>query len=233
MTIQEIIKQLRSLGDQLESGEISNDQLIDMTSLSHDLYERMVILRHKAYEEIVNAEEEVIPEEPLEEVAEVEPEEVITEEAMAEEEEIENEVREPAADEEERPTIPIGNAEISPNQISLIDSIEEIKQMEQSINDKFKNGADEKSLAQTLQQIPLEDLMSSIGINQKFRFISQLFNEDQSAFESSINRLNSFNSYIEADEYLQNTLSEQYGWDLKDSAVKELVDLTQRRYLWG
>ena len=231
MTIQEIIKQLRSLGDQLESGEISNDQLIDMTSLSHDLYERMVILRHKAYEEIVNAEEEVIPEEPLEEVAEVEPEEVITEEAMAEEEEIENEVREPAADEEERPTIPIGNAEISPNQISLIDSIEEIKQMEQSINDKFKNGADEKSLAQTLQQIPLEDLMSSIGINQKFRFISQLFNEDQSAFESSINRLNSFNSYIEADEYLQNTLSEQYGWDLKDSAVKELVDLTQRRYL--
>ena len=193
----------------------------------------MLLLRNKAYKEIVNAEEEVLtPEEhQTEEVAEVEPEELIVEEEIAEEVETENEVHEPAADDEERPTVPIGNAEISPYQISLIDSIEEIKQMEQSINDKYKNGADEKSLAQTLQQKPLEDLMSSIGINQKFRFISQLFNEDKSAFESSIDQLNSFNSYIEADEYLQNTLSEQYGWDLKDSAVKELVDLTQRRYL--
>jgi len=232
MTIQEIINQLQNLGEQLESGNISSDNLIHMTSLSHDLYERMVILRHKAHEEIVNAEDEhMVTKEPVEELIESDISEAATSVMEKYQEIVEDKQRVSEPSIEDRPAIPIGSAEISPNQISLIDSIEEIKQNEQSINDQFKNDEHDISLAATLQQTPIDDMVGFIGINQKFRFISELFNDDQQAYDLAIDRLNTFNSYLEADEYLQNSLSEQYGWDLKDSLVKELADLTQRRYL--
>ncbi|MCZ4407861.1 hypothetical protein O3Q51_03515 [Cryomorphaceae bacterium 1068] len=231
MTIQDIIRQLEELGTKLEAGRLEAEEVIEMADLSRDLYERLVVIRHKSYEDLIREEREAeIVEEPKAETPEVAPaateKEVITEAISEDETEI------AATDEAvSGPVIPMGSAEVSPNQISLIDSIEEIKRMEQSLNDKFHEKSDEKSLAQKLKQKPIEDLVSAIGINQKFRFISQLFNDDQTAFEGSIQKLNRFGSYIEADEYIQNTLSEQYGWNPKDPAVKELIDLAQRRYL--
>jgi len=238
MTIQDIINQLEELGAKLEAGRLGSEEVIEMADLSRDLYERLVVIRHKSYEDLIREERdaEVVEEPaagPLDETLEPETppvsseKEVITE-AISEKE------PEPNSDrdlEVTGPVIPMGSAEISPNQISLIDSIEEIKRMEQSLNDKFQEKSEEKSLAQRLKQKPIEDLTSSIGINMKFRFITQLFNEDKAAFEVSVQKLNSFGSYIEADEYIQNTLSEQYGWNPKDPVVKELIDLAQRRYL--
>ncbi len=232
MTIQDIIKQLEELGTKLEAGRLEAEEVVEMADLSRDLYERLVVIRHKSYEDLIREEKEAeVVEEPSAEASEIDPvateREVITE-AISEEEPESNTDQ----DEEVRgPVIPMGSADVSPNQISLIDSIEEIKRMEQSLNDKFHEKSEEKSLAQKLKQKPIEDMVGAIGINLKFRFISQLFNDDQTAFEVSIQKLNTFGSYIEADEFIQNTLSEQYGWNPKDPVVKELVDLAQRRYL--
>jgi len=238
MTIQDIINQLEELGAKLEAGRLGSEEVIEMADLSRDLYERLVVIRHKSYEDLIREERdaEVVEEPaagPLDETLEpktppVSSEKEVITEAISEKE------PEPNSDRDVEvtgPVIPMGSAEISPNQISLIDSIEEIKRMEQSLNDKFQEKSEEKSLAQRLKQKPIEDLTSSIGINMKFRFITQLFNEDKAAFEVSVQKLNSFGSYIEADEYIQNTLSEQYGWNPKDPVVKELIDLAQRRYL--
>lgn len=238
MTIQDIINQLEELGTKLEAGRLGSEEVIQMADLSRDLYERLVVIRHKSYEDLIREERgaEVVEEPaagPLDETLEPETppvsseNEVITE-AISEKE---PEPQPDTTEEVSGPAIPMGSAEISPNQISLIDSIEEIKQMEQSLNEKFQEKSDEKSLSQRLKQKPIADLVRAIGINQKFRFISQLFNNDQAAFETSVSKLNSFGSYIEADEYIQNTLSEQYGWNPKEPVVKELVDLAQRRYL--
>jgi hypothetical protein len=240
MTTQDIIKQLDELGTKLEEGRLGAEEIVEMAELSRDLYERLVVIRHKSYEDLIREEKEVahetnselLKDEPLK-VEEPEPEPVVSETEIIDEavsEEFgENDDKEPK--EVQGPVIPMGSAEVSPNQISLIDSIEEIKQMEQSLNQKFQEKAEDKSLANKLKQSPIADLSTSIGINQKFRFISQLFQDDSTAFEVSVKKLNSFNSYIEADEYIQNTLSEQYGWNFKDPVVKELIDLTQRRYL--
>jgi hypothetical protein len=122
--------------------------------------------------------------------------------------------------------IPIGNAAISPNQISLIDSIEEIQQ---SLNERLSE--DRPTLGQKLQKNPIGDLRAAIGINQKFRFISELFAEDSEAFYQAVDKLNSFTSYLEADDYLQNTLKERYEWQPKSPVVRELIDLVERRYL--
>jgi len=239
MTIQDIIKQLEEFGTKLEAGRLGAEEVIEMADLSRDLYERLVVIRHKSYEDLIREEREAeAVKEPeasptADAVNEPEPSPVASEKEIISEAITEKEP-EPNSDQDEEvsgPVIPMGSAEISPNQISLIDSIEEIKQMEQSLNDKFQEKSDEKSLAQKLKKKPIDDLTTSIGINSKFRFISQLFNDDQAAFEASVKKLNSFGSYIEADEYIQNTLSEQYGWNSKDPVVKELVELAQRRYL--
>ena len=129
---------------------------------------------------------------------------------------------------EEEPASTYGPT-VSPNQISLIDSIEEIKQMEQSLNETLKH--ESPTLAQKLHRTPITDLKSALTINQKFQFISHLFNKDGDAFSSAMDRLNGCATYLEADEYIQNTLKDTYDWDMKSSPVREMMDLVERKFL--
>jgi len=209
MTIGELIDQLRELNRQLEGGNLSTEDIVKMSDLSRDLYERLVVIRHRSYEQLLAAEEETANE----------PEPDVEEEPANDE-----------SDEVRRPSIPVGKASVPPNQISLIDSIEEIKRMETSLNDKLKD-EDRTTLGKQLKRQPIDDLPKAIGINQRFRFISELFQDDQAAFEDAIGRLNGFASFIEADEYVRNTLKERFDWKLKDPVVLEMLHLVERRYL--
>ncbi len=135
------------------------------------------------------------------------------------------------------------NAEVSPKQISLIDSIEELSRMEQSINDKFKKtdsptlaeklnaNSSSRTLSDKLKLKPVANLKTAIGINMRFQFTSTLFEGDAEAYNIAIDKLNSFNSYLEADDYIQNQLKQRYDWEMRSPAVKELLNLVERRYL--
>jgi hypothetical protein len=205
MSIGNLIDELLELNNRLEEGKLSTEEVVKMCELSRDLFERLVIIRHRSYEEMLEAEmpkakgQVQVANEPSEQV-----------DAIGEE-----------ATESPKP---------SSNQISLIDSIEEIKRMEVSLNEKLKE-EDRTTLKEQLKKQPIEDLPSSIGINQRFRFISVLFNDDGAAFEDAVEKLNSFSSFIEADEYVQNNLKSRFDWQMKDPAVKEMIELIERRYL--
>lgn len=140
----------------------------------------------------------------------------------------------PRAEEpEERPAFRIGKPaapEVSPNQISLIDSIEEIKRMEKSINDQFKESGN-TTLARKLKQTPIKDLKAAISINMRFQFVSVLFKNDNETYNNAIEKLNNFSGFIEADEYLRNSLMDRFEWEKKNPAVKQLFHLVERRYL--
>lgn len=256
MTIKAIAERLSKMSDRLEAGELNADEIMEMHALSGQLYERMVILRFKAFEEegaedslpgkgdalpentdapTAVAEPEAAPEAPPAEPEEyAEPAETPEAPPAAKSEPLPEappaEAPEPAA--EERPAFRFGKPapEVAPNQISLIDSIEEIKRMEKSINDQFKTG-DSKTLAQKLEQTPVPDLKSAIGINLRFRFVSVLFKNDNLAYSAAIEKLNNFSSMIEADEYIQNSLMDQFDWEKKNPAVKQFIGLVERRYL--
>lgn len=233
MTIRNIIEKISELNRSLEEGRLSTDEVVEMTDLSRDLYERLVVIRHRSYEELLHEEQAAHspveePEDSIaEEKAEVSKDEVKKSENLhaAEAEDVSDEINEP-----EGPSIRVGAAAVSPNQISLIDSIEEIKRMEKSLNDQLKDDSS-ATLSQRLKQKPIEDLVSAIGINQRFRFIKQLFDEDKAAFEDAVNKLNGFSSFIEADEFVQNDLKDRFDWQMKDPVVKEMIGLIERRYL--
>ncbi len=250
MTIQVITNELQLLATRLESGSLNAEEIMSMTELSRQLHERLIILQYKAFEEQVrlmespgekeNAENEptamedltdfpsvidIVPdlpkvEEPAVEITEMEEVEI----PLQSEEEDEEEIP------EERPAFRLSDTDVSPNQISLIDSIEEIKRMEQSINQKYKTG-DGPSLAQKLHQKPVTNLKNAIGLNQKFQYLSVLFKSDKEAYNFSIERLNNASSYLEADEYIQNTLKNRYDWEMKSPVVKEFMNLIERRFL--
>jgi hypothetical protein len=108
-------------------------------------------------------------------------------------------------------------------------SINEKFENKNSMNDVFKS-ATKNSLADKLKFTPIDNLKSHININQKFLFISKLFNGDNDAYNGSIEKLNNFSNSDEARMYL-NELSQNQNWNAEDENVITLVELVERRYM--
>lgn len=203
------------MSEELESGSLETDDVLKMTELTRQLHERMIVIQYKAFEETVQTDRRN---------ADAETPQEKTEKPYAPAAEPEEVVEEPAPENRE-----VEEIEVSPNQISLIDSIEEISEMEQSLNETF--GDHKSTLAQKFNKKPISDLKSAITINQKFLFTSRLFNEDKDAFETAVKQINSFTSYLEADDYVQNNLKRRFDWEMKNPTVKEMMELIERRFL--
>lgn len=69
----------------------------------------------------------------------------------------------------------------------------------------------------------------AININDKFRFISELFKTNANEYNIAIEQLNACQSWNEAQMYLSN-LQSIYQWDLDSEMVKRLFQLTQKRF---
>ncbi len=271
MTTHSIAEKLYSYSEKLENGTLSGDEILMLTDLSREFYERMIVLRFKTVEESVEKSPESLVEEVGSEPVFQTSLEPLREEGPAISEEIEDNpeaevvsvvknkeeaIQEAPTKKPEEKSKITGSVElpepkinstppdksevqeeqastygpaVSPNQISLIDSIEEIKQMEQSLNETFKH--ENPTLAQKLHRKPIADLKSAVTINQKFQFISHLFDKDADAFSAALDRLNACSTYLEADEYIQNTLVNTYDWDMKSPPAKEMMDLVERKFL--
>lgn len=245
MTIKTIATTLAQLSDRLEKGELGAEEIEEMTNLSNQLYERLVVLRFKAYEEVVKSEHDSaasVEDHKVSATANIETEKNPSYEP---EKTKSQEIAEPAPEaiknaeepietkeepiEEERPIFRLDTEPVPSNQISLIDSIEEIRRMEKSLNDTF---ADQPaSLAEKLNKSSVANLKTAMSVNQKFKFIAELFNNDAKAFETAIEQINSCKSFIEADEYIQNQLTRRFEWEKQHPTVKEIMTLVERRFL--
>jgi hypothetical protein len=85
-------------------------------------------------------------------------------------------------------------------------------------------------LQEKLALEPIKDLKAAIGINDKFQFISTLFNGDEKAFEQAIKTINGFKIYAEAQFWIKSNLREQNKWDDTDDVVKAFDLLVKRRF---
>lgn len=114
--------------------------------------------------------------------------------------------------------------EEEPNDNFFVQNEEEI-----SINEKFSEQAQQETLAEKLEKDSSKDLIESIGLNQKFLFMNDLFNGENNLYKEAITALNSFDSHKEADEYMD-SLSARYSWEKENTTVKKFVSLIERRY---
>lgn len=70
----------------------------------------------------------------------------------------------------------------------------------------------------------------SININDKFRFINDLFKANANEYNIAIEQINAVNSLEEANAYLKG-LKGIYQWDEENEMVKKLITLTQKRFV--
>lgn len=98
----------------------------------------------------------------------------------------------------------------------------------------FEKFADEKSgdnsLANKLSKTKIKDLVNSIGLNEKFLFINELFEGNSAKFNEEIQVLNTQNTGADAMQYFQQ-LQQKNNWEKDSKVYEKLKDLIERRYL--
>ena len=105
---------------------------------------------------------------------------------------------------------------------TLADSIETAE----SLADKLAKNADD-TLASALNSKKIIDLKSSITLGDRFRFQRELFGGNGEKMNKAISDFNSFETMIEAQEYI----AKNFDWQLDNDAVSDFIQLLQRRYL--
>lgn len=75
----------------------------------------------------------------------------------------------------------------------------------------------------------IDDLKAAVGLNEKFRFINELFGGNQQEYSIAINQLNTVPDIEEALIYYD-TLKNIYNWDTAAECYIKLLELVHRRF---
>ena len=229
----ELVASLSAGVHAMESGELGQSALEELTRSAGDLYERLVILRHKAYE--ANSQRMEIRQETQNADA-----------VSAQEESTLAEI-----------SFSIDTPKMeNPAQVSLIDAIEEVvKEQEvftetpinqtasatlfenmnaghevESVNTRLgREQVVQETVAKKLSSQPIEDLKRAITLNQRFQFSRELFQGSSQEYEIAIDQLNN-GSREQAMSYLDG-LSTKYAWDTESSIASDFIDLVTRRHI--
>ena len=79
------------------------------------------------------------------------------------------------------------------------------------------------------QAKPVQHLMTAIGINDRFTFVRELFNNDNAAFENTIQTLNEAANFNDAYNYM----IQHFDWDMDSEAVQQLLEIIRRKFIKG
>jgi hypothetical protein len=253
MRLSEIASELQRKIELLKQGDLPLNELEKLTDESRELYERLVVIRFKAYDNqvkgiepvveettsaVLKHEESVIPEisfrieEPKQEtpvqVSLIDAiEEVIKSESSTEENTVEEEVSETTAE----TTHEISADAIEETHTPVSGLQETISGLagKESLYDKLsKSIAPAESLAQKLEHHPIADLKRAITLNQRFQFSKELFKGNNQDYEVAIEKLNSSNR-DEAMKHLE-SLRSKYAWNNESPVAHDFTDLVERRH---
>jgi len=86
------------------------------------------------------------------------------------------------------------------------------------------------TVADRLSAKPVGDLRKSIGINERFTLIIDLFGGNQQLFMESIDKINNVNAYEEARKVLYEELAGKLKWNTEGNTFHVLDDLVKRRF---
>ena len=141
--------------------------------------------------------------------------------------------------EESRDVTPVASEELGVRSEELEESEKEedsgirayriIRENIPTLGDMLEQSED-KSLAARLQRKPVSDLITAIGINDKFLFLNELFGGSMEKYNKSIRSLNSFSTLLGAKTYMSE-LQIEFQWDCTSEAYKKLNDLVERRFI--
>ena len=95
------------------------------------------------------------------------------------------------------------------------------------INERFGDNGNRQDLSSKLQSKPILDIGTSLGLNDRFKLINELFKGDKDSYLRTIDILDSASNFNEAFNYI----STSYDWDMEDDSVQMLLDLVRRKFI--
>ena len=219
---EQLTEQITESVKKLAAGNLNTSEIEQLTQNTQALYERTIVIRHKAYELFGEPEttmsqpEEIViekKEEPIFDFSQNEPEE---------KEEIEESMSFDFSEPIKKEIKPV----IKPVENENTQSINESIDRSSSLNDTFKSSG---SLADRLNNSKIDSLKSAIGINKKFAFISDLFAGSNENYNEAVLRLDTCNSADDA-KMILNELSIDNSWDLEHPTAMSFIELVERRF---
>lgn len=222
----ELIRSLQQAMGRLGEGKLDLPALEQCTEDARALYERLVVLRHKAREAAVGAGKQVAAMS-----AGVRP--VTVGEAVAE-----ADVKESVIRLDTRP------AEPAPHQTSLIDAIAETEapsaprpspeapKPPAPPRPKARKEKPEQpiSLADKMEHAPVADLRKAIALSQKFWFVAELFGGERDRYEKAIDAINAMGSMGEAEAFMRTEITAKLPKPPGEEVAATFTDLLHRRF---
>ncbi len=246
-TYKDKLASIQKLVGRLENGSLEIAELSELERLTREIHERSIILRYKAMEqkikpEVKSAELPIteVPSEPT--PAPIENEPVLFEEEKAE---VAEEVsldfalfdtqpeEEEVAAPEETPFVnesienqPIDQVEETPIELS-----EETESEEKPVSvSGFVSTVNIPSDAMAhFSVVKITTLIGALGLNERLRFINELFDGSSEEFSDAIKKLETFESLSDASKTIDE-LASTHSWDPKEEAVQEFIIVLKRRY---
>lgn len=104
----------------------------------------------------------------------------------------------------------------------------------QSLNDRISALRQQSTSEGTSRPLgsfqQIKDIKSMINLNDKLLFIKDLFNGYSLAYSEAIELLNRYESFEQADLFLQNNYAEKNSWSSKKETVDKLYAILRKRY---
>ena len=117
----------------------------------------------------------------------------------------------------------------SNDQKSSDDSSEEkIQSVNDAINDEFDTEL--TTIAEAHEQQGISSIMDNISINYRYLFVKELFGNDDQKFVETIDKIETFETFDMAVEFLINSAAKEYQWEMSSEEVKELLKIVFRRF---
>jgi len=252
MRLKELSDDLHNNINELLSGKMSPEQTQHLVELCSALYEKLIILRFKAFSESVTPAEKMqavletsepikIDTAPIQTpvelvnqvnlidaIKEVEQDSTkdVTQDASALQDSTKDVAQDASQEDEDEDIV----FQLIPNDEPVVEAPKgEVKPMV-SLNDTFKeNASQQATIAKKLEGSPISDLKKNISLNQRFQFCKDLFKGNNQEYEVTLEKLNN-TTREEALRILQ-TLKDKYSWNPDSMATKDFTDLVNRRYM--
>ena len=113
---------------------------------------------------------------------------------------------------------------ISDEPATIADKFKEEKKF---INERLGDNGNRTDLSSKLQSKPIRDIGTSLGLNDRFKLINELFNGDKDTYQQTVKILDSATNFNEAFNYINTS----YDWDMEDDSVQMLLELVRRKFI--
>lgn len=78
--------------------------------------------------------------------------------------------------------------------------------------------------------VEMKDIRTSIGINDKYLFLNELFNNHKSDYEETLDKINKTKTLNEAMDWVKTKVAAASNWDSNDSTVQSFYTLLEKHF---